>query len=380
MNGVSTSRCEKLLGQDAENGLDVSISASSRSHRRSISHKRRLSAIEESAQSYVDASSDESNTFLDETLSKLRKLDDHNGPKPGRVMKKSAAKSMSSTALLGAYKSLENETIRKLEHDHFLDEYSEVPFKTVIEAAIHEKKWSDSARSLFEMLDLNKDTFLYLTEFVDGLSEITDKSEADLEELFHQFDIHNEGAISYDRFYDLMSMNSIQIEESLERPIRDEKGLIQVQANNENFFGESLVDRARGKAKRKNGDVLLPMGATKSQNFAMHLYESRIGSLQRFVSMTVMFHQMGWRVQNFFSKWSFGLIGYRMDRTHSIMRIATTASPVSGADVRDRKQAIYYMRKIHHAVQVISSAWLMYKSKESKKGRGGDRFYYSHQE
>ena len=166
--------------------MDVSISASSRSHRGSISHKRRLSTIEESAQSYVDASSDESNTFLDETLSKLRKLDDHNGPKPRRAMKKSAAKSMSSTALLGAYKSLENETIRKLEHDHFLDEYSEVPFKTVIEAAIHEKKWSDSARSLFEMLDLNKDTVLDLKEFVDGLSEITDKSEADLKELFHQ--------------------------------------------------------------------------------------------------------------------------------------------------------------------------------------------------
>ncbi len=169
-------------------------------------------------------------------------------------------------------------------------------------------------------------------------------------------------------------MNSIQIEESLQPSIRDENGLIQVQASNERFFGEKLMDKARRKAKRNSDDVPLPSGATRSQNFAMQLYESRIGSLQRFVSMTVMFHQMGWRVQNFFSKWSFGLIGYRMDRTHSIMRIATTASPVSGADVRDRKQAIFYMRKIHHAVQVISSAWLTYKAKEQRE----DDFDFTH--
>lgn len=53
-----------------------------------------------------------------------------------------------------------------------------------------------------------------------------------------------------------------------------------------------------------------------------------------------------------------------MDRTHSIMRIATTASPVSGADVRDRKRAIYYMRKIPHSVEIISKAWLSYKNRK----------------
>jgi hypothetical protein len=166
--------------------------------------------------------------------------------------------------------------------------------------------------------------------------------------------------ISFDQFYELMTMSKLQIEESLQPSIRDENGLIQVQASDETFFGENLMDRASG-----GTNVFLPIGATKCQNFAMQLYESRIGSLQRFVSMTVMFHQMGWRVQIFFAKWSFGLLGYRMDRTHSIMRIATTASPVSGADVRDRKKAIYYMRKIHHSVQVISSAWLSYKAKKA---------------
>jgi hypothetical protein len=66
---------------------------------------------------------------------------------------------------------------------------------------------------------------------------------------------------------------------------------------------------------------------------------------------------MGMRVQSFFSTISFGLLGYRMDRTHSIMRIATTASPVSGADVRDRMVEIRLRSKINNSVALITSVW-----------------------
>ena len=52
--------------------------------------------------------------------------------------------------------------------------------------------------------------------------------------------------------------------------------------------------------------------------------------------MCVMFHEMGKRVADFWPAVSFGALGYDMSRTHSIMRIATTASPVSGAEVRDK--------------------------------------------
>ena len=55
--------------------------------------------------------------------------------------------------------------------------------------------------------------------------------------------------------------------------------------------------------------------------------------MQRAVAMYVMFHEMGARCAAFWPSWSFGLLRYRIDRTHSIMRIATTASPVSGAEV-----------------------------------------------
>eukprot|EP00957_Ditylum_brightwellii_P205091 15342249-Ditylum_brightwellii.AAC.1 len=55
-----------------------------------------------------------------------------------------------------------------------------------------------------------------------------------------------------------------------------------------------------------------------------------------------------------------------MDRTHSIMRIATTASPVSGADVRERMQMLRLLNKINRSVHIISIAWLKYKEQRKK--------------
>jgi hypothetical protein len=107
------------------------------------------------------------------------------------------------------------------------------------------------------------------------------------------------------------------------------------------------------------------------------LYESRIASLQRFVSMTVLFHQMGKRVENFFSRISFGVWSYRFDRTHSIMRIATTASPVSGADVRQRMEHLRLLKKIEKSLDTISSAYLAYRQR--KKETEGTRMIISAQ-
>ena len=49
---------------------------------------------------------------------------------------------------------------------------------------------------------------------------------------------------------------------------------------------------------------------------------------------------MAQAVQDFWTVVSLGLLGYDMSRTQSIMRIATTASPVSGSDVRERMAAL----------------------------------------
>lgn len=101
---------------------------------------------------------------------------------------------------------------------------------------------------------------------------------------------------------------------------------VDAKSSTESYFGE----RARILASK--GTTLYAL--CEVQNFSIELYESRIVSMQRFVAMTVMFHEMGRRVQRFFHRLSFGYLGYRMDRTHSNIRIASTASPVSGSDVR----------------------------------------------
>ena len=64
------------------------------------------------------------------------------------------------------------------------------------------------------------------------------------------------------------------------------------------------------------------------------LHEGRFASLERFVGFLILFHRLGKRVQDWWPGASCGLLGYDMSRSHSIMRIATTASPVSGSEVR----------------------------------------------
>ena len=127
---------------------------------------------------------------------------------------------------------------------------------------------------------------------------------------------------------------------------RDSRGLVQVAPSTERYFGEEL----KNSAPKGTGAFVM----SQSQHLSMELYESRIASVQRFVAMTVMFHQMGMRVESFFRKILFGLLGYRMDRTHSMMRIATTASPVSGADVRDSMIELHLRFKVQKAVNIIS--------------------------
>lgn len=131
-------------------------------------------------------------TFLDETLRRTAyQLDSPNEPDEtlpsalAPINRPPLMKHRSSTALLGKYKTLE--TLRRLEDDHFLDESGRFPVSALLNAAIHERKWSDSARRLFEKLDVDKDAMLGLDEFVDGLSQLnSSRSKEDLTKLFHE--------------------------------------------------------------------------------------------------------------------------------------------------------------------------------------------------
>ena len=57
-------------------------------------------------------------------------------------------------------------------------------------------------------------------------------------------------------------------------------------------------------------------------------------SAERQVSFMVLFHTMGKTVMDFWPRVSFGWLRYSMDRTQSIVRIATTAAPITAMDVR----------------------------------------------
>ena len=72
------------------------------------------------------------------------------------------------------------------------------------------------------------------------------------------------------------------------------------------------------------------------QRDLQQLYETRFASLQRLIGFFVMFHEMGKTVQDFWPMVSCGLLGYDMSRSQSMLRVATTASPISGSEVRER--------------------------------------------
>ncbi len=57
----------------------------------------------------------------------------------------------------------------------------------MLEAAIHEKKWSDNAWQLFQTMDKDNDKRLSLDEFVNGLTTLnSSRSREDVTSLFHQ--------------------------------------------------------------------------------------------------------------------------------------------------------------------------------------------------
>jgi hypothetical protein len=138
-----------------------------------------------------------------------------------------------------------------------------------------------------------------------------------------------------------------------------DRGLTKIEPSREVYFGEDLMKSTSSKVDQ--------FSLCKTQNLCMELYEGRIASLERFVAMTVMFHELGTRVQQFFPAVSLGYLRYRTDRTQSMCRIATTASPVSGADVRERMDSMKLTKVIIQSVRTITNAWFNYRTREAKR-------------
>lgn len=141
--------------------------------------------------------------------------------------------------------------------------------------------------------------------------------------------------------------------------LSDDRGLTKIEPSREAYFGEDLMKSTSSKVDQ--------FSFCKTQNLCMELYEGRIASLERFVAMTVMFHELGTRVQQFFPAISLGYLRYRTDRSQSMCRIATTASPVSGADVRERIDSLKLTKVIIQSVRTITNAWFNYRARVAKR-------------
>jgi hypothetical protein len=287
---------------------------------------------------------------------------------PTRIERCSSAKSenrpfqephRSSIALLGAYMNIQ----KYWEEERCLDSSGRVSTDYLLETSIQQRKWREQVRELFVHLDTDGDGALNKHEFVSGcLNQKSNFSTNQLNQIFDEYDVNASGRLSLTDFIRIIKLPEMEIAYKSQLSVRDENGIIQVQASNESYFGEACM---KGLKMNKLKDPAL-ICATKAQDFAQELYESRIASMQRFVGMTVMFYEMGSLVERFFHRISLGLLSYRYDRTHSIVRIATTASPVSGADVGERKRILKTLRDIHHAVHIISVSWLTYKKRKEE--------------
>jgi hypothetical protein len=271
----------------------------------------------------------------------------------------------SAAALIGAYKSNEVEPTTEEER---LDE-EDLMVGNIVEEAIREKKFSDDARNLFRAFDQKGHGVLDEEQFIEGARKHkTDLSEDALITLFRLHDQDGTDRIDYHEFLELMKDSGLGSDVKLPPSNRDERGMIQIEESKEKYFGENIRKYNAGKSNQE-----LALKAARSQHLVQELYETRVASLQRFVAMTVMFHQMGKRVEGFFDRISFGFLSYRMDRTHSVMRIATTASPVSGADVKEQMRHLRLLKKVQHSVHVISLAYLRYKKAGVKRSVSAEK-------
>ena len=97
----------------------------------------------------------------------------------------------------------------------------------------------------------------------------------------------------------------------------------------------------------------------RQQQLVQTLSETRFDALQRLLAFFVMFHAMGKTVADFWPVATCGVFGYDMSRSQSIMRVATTASPVSGMEVRERMLAI---REDTRRIRAASSIQRIYRA------------------
>ena len=195
----------------------------------------------------------------------------------------------------------------------------------IVADAIRDRKSNDRLHIFFQTLDEDGDGILSEYEFMKGIATLTSSpTDGEAKIMFDEADTSHTGAVDYNEFIAFLRKMGYDQQVKIPPSNRDSRGLIQIEASKERYFGETLRKYNAGKNNVKDMDFVL----AQSQHLVQELYETRIASMQRFVAMCVFFHHISKRVERFFANISFGWLAYRMDRTHSIVRIATTASPI----------------------------------------------------
>ena len=127
------------------------------------------------------------------------------------------------------------------------------------------------------------------------------------------------------------------------------------------FSGLTSRHLASGILALVEGETIVQWSDLDVERCSMVLQETRFDSMQRCVSFFVMFHEMAKCVADFWRNISLGLLGYSIHRTHSIMRVATTACPVSGMEVRERQKFLAFSRQWNMVTHRIRNAIVQYK-------------------
>ena len=249
-----------------------------------------------------------------------------------RRKSKNANGSKSSSALLGAFESVFEEATKNDQTtviEQMVDALSPRVAKAKEAQAAQKNR---ELRAMFDAIDDDGSGELDKDEFAEAYVKVrADLTREQIDQLFDDADTDGNGTLDFDEFKVIASLSGAALLSKLSTAnTGDVVGFANVEWSREKFFGEKLLSERP--ADLEGGD----RAVAETQTLAMRLYESRVASLERAIAFFVLFHEMGARVSAFWPGVSRGLLGYRIDRTHSIMRIATTASPVSGADVRDR--------------------------------------------
>lgn len=174
----------------------------------------------------------------------------------------------SSASLLGAYVNLEREARKRRTEAH----PQAAIMANVVTSMIKERQGIENTRRVFNEIDIDNDGVVSLEEFCLAYQKIDGDiiSKEHLKRLFEEVDTDDNGQLSFDEFIKVALMPSLLAE--LKTKNRDDRGLVQVQASEERYFGEEL--------RKHHQPGIGSMAMSKSQHFAMNLYEYRIASLQ----------------------------------------------------------------------------------------------------